>query len=60
MKFNYKVYKPFKSFEDGENIVYLYSDDDQNECAVVVDTENNILSDSTTGECACRSCREGN
>lgn len=59
MKFNYQAYKPFKEFEDKEgNQVFLYSDDDSNECAVVVDSDNNILSDSTTGECGCRNCRE--
>ena len=58
MKFTDRAYKPFKEFEKDGNTVYLYADDDLNECAVVVDAEDNILSDSTTGECACASCRD--
>jgi hypothetical protein len=58
MKFKEYNYKPYKEIEQGENTVYLYADDDMNECAVVVDKDDNIISDSTTGECACRGCRD--
>lgn len=59
MKFNYQAYEPYKEYENKEgNQVFLYSDDDCNECMVVVDSDNNILVDTTTGKCACRSCRE--
>lgn len=58
MKFNIKDYNPYREFELNGNKVYVYFDDTY-ECAVVVDKDNNILSDSKTGGCACQTCREG-
>lgn len=56
--FKYKAYNPYHEFVWNNKTVYLYSDDDLNECALVVDSDNNILSDSPTSECACIGCRE--
>lgn len=58
MKFSDKVYKPYKEFERDGKYIYLYADEDLNECRLVVDEDENILSDEPTGECACSSCRE--
>lgn len=53
MKFNEREYKPYKEFQDKNvNWVYLWSDEDSNEVATVVDAE------STTGECGCPDCIE--
>lgn len=60
MKFNYQNYEVYKEFENKEgNQVFLFSDQDGYECAIVVDSDNNVLEEYKTGDCGCKSCREG-
>lgn len=59
MKYNDRVYKSYDDYENEDGTwSYIYCDEDSLAVRVIVDEDDNILSESLTGDCGCQGCRE--